>query len=117
MAGRHTRGSVDTGELLTRGEHDLCSCGHKGPHAMSRAELSSEAKGWRLVERAAAKLRVTLDARLNRATPTSVLDLARESGEPVLGHSWEEATMRRLGVEARRRCDCRCHRSKDNGHV
>jgi hypothetical protein len=80
---------------------------------MSPSELTRDAKAYRRVQRAAARLRITTDRRLEREpTPEWVVDLAREQGDPVLGAGWVEKAIARLDREARKHCSCRCHGSK-----
>src|SRR5690349_15689266 len=84
--------------------HDLCPCGRRDPRTMSRCELAREAADYRRVQRAAARLRLVTDGRLNRLTPGRVMDLANEQGDPTLGALWMEETIARLDQEARSGC-------------
>lgn len=80
---------------------------------MSPSELASDARTYRRVQRAAARLRLITDGRLERGpTPEWVVDLAREQSDPVLGAGWVEKAIARLDREARKRCPCRCHGRK-----
>lgn len=112
MAGRHVRTELRLEDEVGPFLHDVCTCGRKSPQRMSRSELASEAKAWRGVQRAAAKLRITTDRKLGVATPQWVVDLALETGEPELGPGWEQQTVARLERQARSRCPCRCHGRK-----
>jgi hypothetical protein len=85
---------------------------------MSPGELASGAKAYRRVQRAAARLQITTDRRLEREpTPEWVVDLAREQGDPVLGSDWVEKAIGRLDREARKRCPCRCHGRKTRSEL
>lgn len=80
---------------------------------MSPSELASDARTYRRVQRAAARLRLITDGRLERGpTPKWVVDLAREHSDPVLGAGWVEKAIARLDREARKHCPCRCHGRK-----
>ena len=113
MAGRHA--ALDTtphGEALLSC-HDLCPCGRRDPRTLSLDELAKDATAYRGVQRAAARLRLVTDRRLERTpTPGWVVDLAGEQGEPILGAGWVEDAVARLDREARKHCPCRCHGQK-----
>lgn len=80
---------------------------------MTPAEMANDAKAYRLVQRAAARLRLVTDRRLERGpTPEWVVDLANEKGEPILEPGWAAQAMERLDSEARADCKCRCHGRK-----
>ena len=113
MAGRHAAlDSTPHGEALLPC-HDLCPCGRRDPRSMSPSELSRDAKAYRRVQRAAARLRLVTDGRLERGpSPEWVVDLAREQGDPILGAGWVEKAIARLDRETRKHCPCRCHGSK-----
>lgn len=118
MAGRHA--APDT---IFRGRgsgpcHDLCPCGRRDPRTLSLDELAKDAKAYRGVQRAAARLRLVTDRRLERVpTPEWVVELAAERGDPVLGPGWVEKAIARLDREARKHCPCRCHGSKTQREI
>ena len=118
MAGRHA--APDTtlrGEVFAT-RHDLCPCGRRDPRALSLSELARDAKSYRDVQRAAARLRLVTDRRLERGpTPAWVVALATEHGDPVLGPAWVEQAIDRLDREAREHCPCRCHGRKTQAEV
>jgi hypothetical protein len=113
MAGRHAAlGATRRGELIVTW-HDLCPCGRRDPRSLSFDELARDARSCRRVQRAAARLRLVTDRRLERdPTPGWVVDLAGEQGEPILGAGWVEEAIARLDGEARKHCPCRCHGKK-----
>jgi hypothetical protein len=108
-AARHTHPEVDALAPC----HDLCACGRPDPRTTSPDALAREAKAYRRVQRAAARLRLVTDRRLERGpSPEWVVDLAKEQGDPILGPSWVEQTIARLDKDARAHCPCRCHGRK-----
>lgn len=113
MAGRHAAsGTTLRGEVVVTW-HDLCPCGRRDPRTLALDELARDAKSYRDVQRAAARLRLVTDRRLERdPTPGWVVDLAREQRDPILGAGWVEEAIARLDREARKRCPCRCHGQK-----
>ncbi len=85
---------------------------------MSPNDLSRDAKAYRRVQRAAARLRLVTDRRLNRGpAPEWVVDLANDEGDPILGPGWVEEAIARLDREARKHCPCRCHGLKTQGEL
>lgn len=113
MAGRHAApDTTPQGEALVPC-HDLCPCGRRDPRTLSLSELASDARAYRRVQRAAARLRLVTDRKLEReSTPEWVVDLAQEQGDPVLGPGWVEKAIARLDRDARKRCPCGCHGRK-----
>ncbi|MCO4263742.1 hypothetical protein NG697_12550 [Pseudarthrobacter sp. MDT3-26] len=106
---QHASGGPEAAVLL----HDVCGCGRRNPRTMSASDLARDTSGDREVQRAAARLRLVTDRRLERLpTPQWVIDLAHEDTDPLLEPGWMEKAIARLDREARKRCPCRCHGHK-----
>lgn len=113
MAGRHAAPDPTFQGHASVPFHDLCPCGRRDPRTLSLDELAKDAKAYRGVQRAAARLRLVTDRQLEREpTPEWVVDLAQEQGDPVLGSGWVEKAIARLDREARKHCPCRSHGRK-----
>jgi hypothetical protein len=113
MGGRHAARDTSHEVEVPTGCHDICPCGRRDPRTLSLRELVSDAKAYRRVQRAAARLRIVTDRRLELApTPEWVVELADEQGDPVLEPAWVERAIARLDREARKHCPCRCHGHK-----
>lgn len=110
MAGRHAARYTYREVGVATHCHDLCPCGRRDPRKLQPVELARDAKAYRRVQRAAARLRLVTDRRLERGpTPEWVVDLADEQGDPILGPDWINRAIARLDREARKHCRCRCH--------
>lgn len=80
---------------------------------MSLQDLALKVQESREEQRAAARLRLVTDRRLERGpTPIWVVDLANERTDPPLEPGWAEDAIARLDREARRQCPCQCHGAK-----
>ncbi len=118
MTGRQLNPEPENEDGTLVRSHDLCPCGRRDPRTFSPEELAKDAKAYRRVQRAAARLRLVTDRQLDlEPTPEWVVTLAGEEGDPILGSGRVEKAIARLDREARKHCSCRCHGSKTQGEL